>query len=529
MRDFKIVISLFVFLNLLPLLANAEEGHLTGVNLSGVVLDAANKPLKGVMVKAHNAERNVAKYVYTDAEGIYKIDRLWPGKYQVSTRRHGYLPTIKNNIEVRKRKISNLKLVLTKGTVAGKMGDPDYLEQLPDAPGKKLLRSVCIQCHGLTERIAFQKKTPEMWEATLDNMLGRIAPLPEGQREILLDYLNRYFGVGSNNIDFAPKQNTESPDQYSTNVTITEYQMPPKEKAIYDPSTGTITTAHDVRVDNAGLVWVSEMGRDSLVVLDPKTAKFKEYPVEHELSGPHGVIMDNRDDVWLTLIWADRIMKFDQSKQAFTIDFKIPGPKSWPHTIIEDSKGNLWFTEMYRNAIGKFNPDTGEYKSYVIPTPRSTPYGVTVDQQDNLWFAGLTYHKIGRIDAKTEEITEYPTPTNFSATRKITVDAKGNIWSTLFGIGKLARLDPKTGVVEEIALPSKYSSPYDLAVAPDGRVWFPDFTGNNIISYDPKQKTFAQYRIPTPTSRPRIIDIESDKVIWFSESEVGKVTRLELH
>ena len=506
--------------------AGAARPVITPPDLSGIVSAKNGQPVQNALVTARHHEMKVSVSVYTSAEGRFEFSNLWDGNYRVTVRKAGFQSSPLEKRVTDGKPAAGLRISLRPMAQPFFKTDPEFLRDLPDGDGKALVRSVCIQCHGLTEKVVFQKKTPGEWALSVDSMLSKIAPLPAGQREIILDFLNTHFGPASSHQD-----KTATPEEagdYATNVVITEYDMPPRKGETYEKTTGTTVTTHDVRVDKNGNVWVSEMGRDALVMLNPKNATYKEYDIAYPGSGPHGIIIDKKSDIWVTLIWADRILKFDPTLEKFTVDFKIPAPQSWPHTNVVDSKGRVWVTEMYGNAIGRYDPQDNSFKRYPVPTPRATPYGLTVDQQDNVWFTGITYHKFGKIDAADGKITEYPTPSPLSATRKMTVDKQGIVWCTEFGVGKLAKMDPATGIITEYTLPSKYSSPYDVTVAPDGKIWFPDFTGNNIISFDPITEKFLQYRIPTELSRPRIIDIGKDGVVWFSESEAGRVARLEM-
>jgi virginiamycin B lyase len=498
-------------------------------SMSGTVVDGSGKHLPGASVQACFPEGSICVTTYSDAQGAYRLDDLWAGSYDVRAWHAMSGRSAESSVRLRGSRAASRDFRLDGGPARVTKSDPDYLADLPAGPGKDLVRAVCIQCHGMTEKFFLTTKSRAQWEQSVDSMLAKIAPLPEGQRDTIVDYLAEHFGPD----DLAQLRHEREPTparaSVATNATFVEYRMPPRSGGGYDPTTGTTLTTHDVRIDRRGNLWISEMARDALVKLDPRTGEFREYTIPYESSGPHGIIIDAADDVWITLIWADRLMKFDQARNAFTVDVKIPDPVSWPHTIVTDSRGNLWFTEMYGNAIGKFDPAAGEFSRVHVPTPRATPYGIAVDGRDNVWFTGITYHKIGRIDARTGQVTEYATPTPLSATRKLAVDREGNVWCTEFGVGKLARLDPATGTIREYALPSEYSSPYDVTVGVDGRIWFPDFNGNAVIAFDPKTEQFAEYPIPTPLSRPRIIDPDPSGGVWFSESEVGKVARLIVH
>src|SRR6516162_7141574 len=81
--------------------------------LTGVVTDAAGKPLAGAFVEMKNAERRLNFMVVTQEQGKYAIDRLPPGKYVVQAIGGEQQSAPSNPAEVAAGKSSVVDLSLT--------------------------------------------------------------------------------------------------------------------------------------------------------------------------------------------------------------------------------------------------------------------------------------------------------------------------------------------------------------------------------------------------------------------------------
>jgi len=66
-------------------------------------------------------------------------------------------------------------------------------QDLPDGPGKDLVRNVCTVCHELT-RITSKKKTKDEWNDTVDKMAARGAKASDEEFDTIVNYLAKHFG-----------------------------------------------------------------------------------------------------------------------------------------------------------------------------------------------------------------------------------------------------------------------------------------------------------------------------------------------
>ena len=317
----------------------------------------------------------------------------------------------------------------------------------------------------------------------------------------------------------------------------------------------------------------SQLGISGTVIVNPRTAYFREFSLPGPDRVPGVLAIDTQDNIWFTeggggfsrlaaVPLNNRIGKL--SPDGKVTEYETPTIESGPTSIHVGKEGHIWFTERSGNNVGELDPRTGAIKEYPIPTPLSGATGITVDHQGKIWIAEKLSSKIAVLDPATSKITEYETPTPKSQPSTITVDAagivwfderandrivsfdpqskemreylvptpgsrvvglvpdgRGHVWFLELGGNKVGRLDVETGMVVEYAVPTKYCSPFKLAIDSFGRVWFTQAFGNNIgVLRDGK---FFEFAIPTKDSMPGGIGIDSKGNVWFTEQAGNKL------
>ena len=70
---------------------------------------------------------------------------------------------------------------------------PARAQGFPDGPGKEIVQAACSVCHE-TELITNARRSKAEWTETVQDMVSRGAPLVEGEREIVIEYLAANFG-----------------------------------------------------------------------------------------------------------------------------------------------------------------------------------------------------------------------------------------------------------------------------------------------------------------------------------------------
>ncbi len=77
---------------------------------------------------------------------------------------------------------------------SSQMGSTGLSDPLPEGEGKGYLQTLCTSCHGLGLTVS-QRKTPEGWEASVYDMLGRISAGLDYEADIISSYLADHFAI----------------------------------------------------------------------------------------------------------------------------------------------------------------------------------------------------------------------------------------------------------------------------------------------------------------------------------------------
>jgi len=64
----------------------------------------------------------------------------------------------------------------------------------PAGPGLDLINQRCVFCHN-TVQVFSQRKTPEAWSATVEQMANRGAELSPEEMKVIVDYLAKNYGA----------------------------------------------------------------------------------------------------------------------------------------------------------------------------------------------------------------------------------------------------------------------------------------------------------------------------------------------
>jgi hypothetical protein len=86
--------------------------------------------------------------------------------------------------------------------------DPPAAAGPPPGPGLELINQRCVFCHN-TAQIFSQRKTPEAWAATVEQMANRGAEVSPDEMKIITDYLAKNYGASA-----APEASPPPPQQH---------------------------------------------------------------------------------------------------------------------------------------------------------------------------------------------------------------------------------------------------------------------------------------------------------------------------
>jgi virginiamycin B lyase len=254
-----------------------------------------------------------------------------------------------------------------------------------------------------------------------------------------------------------------------------------------------------------------------------------------------------------------------------------------PFGVAVGADGGIWFTEQQENRVGRIDPHTLRVREFDLPTDHAFPTMITSGPDGNMWFVEILAHKIGRI-TPTGEITEFPTPTPESYPKAIAAGSDGALWFVEGEVNQVGRVTVD-GAFTEYVLPNEFSSPYRIIPGPDGALYFTEYLGNRlgrittsgqiteastganshprgltvgpdgalyvatgsdegrvVVRFDPNG-TVRQIAVPLqsdersqpthdfiPGKSGNLLALATgpDGNIWFTESDTGKIGRIEL-
>jgi streptogramin lyase len=240
----------------------------------------------------------------------------------------------------------------------------------------------------------------------------------------------------------------------------------------------------------------------------------------------HGITIDPDGLVWLPETdGGNHLNAFDSKTEKFVgrynynPDDKIKGVGGRPargHTPVLDSKQNVWVSMIHGDHIIKWDRQTKETSVYKPDSYPSQPYGIDRDSKDNIWTVlSLGPPRVGKFDPKTEKWTEYPALTTKGRMRRLGVDSKDNVWYGIHTGGVIGRIDGITGKVTEYKVPLQFSKPYDIQADAQDNMWFGDSgMGGMLGKYEPKTGKFTFYPEPQVTDNPKL-EITREGAIWY--------------
>jgi virginiamycin B lyase len=552
--------NLFYAVRLLCLLTSVACAAYGG-EISGTVKGPDGAVFKGAFVGAKQSTTKIMVNVLSDRNGVYRIENLAPGEYEVTVAAPGY-KSAAHPVKVDGSQAVSLDIALQKDIVHwSDLSIHQGQVLLPDGPGKGVLFTRCMTCHGLQTKISATRRNEEGWQNCVALMRDRAngvgdLRITETDGATVAKYLSQVFGPDSD----LPRSPSDMP-AYSTvkhkefsdeamKITYVLYNLPGPSRipwVAYPHSDDTVWLPYS---------WTA----DQIAKLDPQTGKVLEYPVPkgtRKALHVHAVLQAPDGMVWFSEDSACKLGKFDPTSQKFTI-YQPPfcSPKDEDaqtgrgmhsiglgsmNSIRIDPAGMIWGGG---SLLLRFDPKTEKFTEF--PEIR-TPYGIELDPQGNIWFAEFPQEgKIGKMDTKTLKITKWTPPTtdrlaeqnkdrpaeNYvtgntypktAGPRRITVDSQGVVWFGEWWGKQIGRFDPKTETFKEFPLPDPDPTPYAVGVDHNGFVWYASFDDDILGRLDPNTGTVEEFPFPYSGNELRELMPDSKGRMWFGTPFNNKV------
>jgi virginiamycin B lyase len=524
--------------------------------ISGTVKGPDGSPFKGAFVRAQNEKSKVTVSVLSDKQGGYRIQNLTEGKYQVRATAMGYKSDPRADVTVDGAQPASLDFAMQKGVVRwSDLSIHQGETLLPDDPGKTVLFTRCMSCHGLQTKIAGTRRDEDGWRSAVALMRDRVGGvgdprITDQDTNKIVPYLNRVFGVDSEFSrspaelpGYEKAKHAEFSDE-ALKMIYVDYDLP-----------GPGRIPWDANPYNKGNVWLAfAWTANRIANLNPETGNIQEWSVP-PASRPrralhvHSVIETPDGMVWFVEDTQCKLSKFDPETQKFT-DYE---PASCKQTGSEPEKlgggagsvrmdrlGNLWANG---GNLWRFDPKTEKFTEF---PEGGHAYSLELDKKEgNVWFAQLEEGKIGKVDVKTLKLTRWTPPASVrlasinkdqpeeigntqthpksAGPRRITSDSQGIIWFGEWWAGQIGRFDPKTETFKEFPLPDPDPTPYGIGVDRNDSVWYSSYDDDILGRLDPKTGAVVEFPFPYSGNGIRELLPDSEGRMWYGTPFNNKV------
>jgi streptogramin lyase len=133
---------------------------------------------------------------------------------------------------------------------------------------------------------------------------------------------------------------------------------------------------YDVESDSQGRFIYNGWRDGRMGVFDPKTEKFRQFPVPTPGAGPRRGDVDAQDRAWVGLYWAGRLARFDPTNGEIKEFPLVPDSKPFgppfaaPYSAAVDNKNQIaWTHDFNSSRIYKIDMKTGQPTEYYMPLP----------------------------------------------------------------------------------------------------------------------------------------------------------------
>jgi len=507
--------------------------------IQGVVTDNAGKPIRAALVRVTASGKSVSRF--TQANGHYEIT-VPAGSYEVYSEAYGFAGK-RQTRDVAQGGETNF--TLTPSFSVARLTSAEIDSLIPNDRQAVMVKSTCINCHGLGTLLLKRGSTAADWQAFLPTMTQDRMSNPKfspARLAALGAALEKYFGPDARYLGpdaAAPKPEEVEHAQISDaalKATVHEYALP-----------NPLTLPHSMTVDANGTPWFAmyDYQTNKIASFDPEPEKFHEFPLETPRAAPHTPCVGPDGKVWMALN-APGVAKLASvnPKTGELKEYKWDAEQPGGHTCAPDRDGNIWVSSLgEKNQVWVFDVKKEQFRAYKYPIPDQYPdgskganeeapgvqepvsagaYDIKTDSHGKVWLGIYNLGWIVNIDPVTGQTKEYRPP--ISSIRGMFVDSHDNVWFSAYNSHKFGKLDPKTGAFKLYQPPTASASPYGIVEdMRNGNLWFADLNGNHMTRFDPKTEQFTEYPIPTRNASSRFIGIDPKGRVWFTEFFTGKI------
>lgn len=272
-------------------------------------------------------------------------------------------------------------------------------------------------------------------------------------------------------------------------------------------------------------------------------------------SGPHGLLIDKLDRLWVSLEFAGLVVRLDadgaivcrRDVRLFAEGAATP-INTAPHGIgLDDDGETIWFTGKRTSTVGRIFPD-GRVEHFQLNTLAALPIFLQSGPDGGIWGSELQGNAILHV-SKEGLVREFPTPTKGSGPIGVVPDpSEACMWFTEGSGMKIGRIDMQ-GNITEYPVPAfqKTDTLASLCFDRDHNLWVqvyvdqgsaePDGT-DYLLRFDKAIRQCAPgdisgvpvttYALASKGSMMHRIKMDHEGNLWFTEMMTDKLGRVAL-
>ena len=299
---------------------------------------------------------------------------------------------------------------------------------------------------------------------------------------------------------------------------IIEYDLPEEAKPLF------------AVYDGKDSLWISDASAPRIWEFSLETNEFTSYSFDGLTTT--FLTLDSKGNVWFTDTPRNQIGFIDiETKEISTKTLPKLDPvisDNTPLFVKADFDDNIWVTIVNKDRILKYLPEQDTFEEITLPDKQSLPFALTTDEDGNVWYTATGSGKIGFIDPQSNELTQISTETVLQAPEALLFDDDGNLWIAEHTGLAITKFNPVLETFSKVSVPDEEALPFGMTFDRYGNVWFAQHTVDSLGVYDPDNNDLIEIPIPTETSFIQFMTSDGDDNVWFVEQQASKIGTVKM-
>lgn len=264
----------------------------------------------------------------------------------------------------------------------------------------------------------------------------------------------------------------------------------------------------------AGRVWTEPLPRDTIkkptiAVFDGRTGALLKRWGDDVFAMPHGLTVDDDDNVWLTDVSLHQVFKFSADGQLLmTIGERgVPGADgkhfNRPTDVAVLPDGSFYVSDGYINTrVAKFSPSGAFLFQWGRPGKGpgefNTPHAITVDGSGRVYVADRQNDRVQVFDARGEFLAQWK---GAAIGRPYSLALRDTQHAVIVDGGEQPSQGPDRSGAAIVSLDGtvlnsfgrygnydgQFRMAHDVAIAKSGAVYIVDISGQRVQKFSPKE------------------------------------------